>query len=109
MSAHPILTVTPFGFPWQTDDPFLFCVHHDDAYPSGNELMGPTAALAGRNIGADFSGKDGWSMYHGDVVPDFPSIPIGGSKPSPSRDGGSSIIRTRSARPRDSVAGTPSG
>jgi len=75
MSAHPILTVTPFGFPWETDDPFLFCVHHDDAYPSGNELMGPTASLAGRNIGADFSGKDGWSMYHGDVVPGFPQHP----------------------------------
>ena len=31
--------------------------------------------LAGRNIGQDFAGKDGWSMYHGDTVPGFPSHP----------------------------------
>ena len=43
-----ILAVQPLGFPWATDDPFLFCVHHDDAYPQGNEQMGPAVALAGR-------------------------------------------------------------
>lgn len=61
--------------PWVTADPFLFCVHHDDAYPAGNEKLGPAASLAGRNIGQDFEGKDGWRMYHGDVVPGFPSHP----------------------------------
>ncbi|HRI63631.1 MAG TPA: pirin-like C-terminal cupin domain-containing protein [Polyangium sp.] len=71
----PILDVRPLGFPWETTDPFLFCVHHDDAYPKGNENMGPAASLAGRNIGQDFAGKDGWRMYHGDVVPGFPSHP----------------------------------
>jgi len=71
----PILAVTPLGFPWETADPFLFCVHHDDAYPRGNERMGPDAPLAGRNIGQDFDGKDGWRMYHGDVVPGFPRHP----------------------------------
>ena len=71
----PILAVTPLGFPWETADPFLFCVHHDDAYPGGNERMGPDASLAGRNIGQDFEGKDGWRMYHGDVVPGFPRHP----------------------------------
>ena len=67
--------VFELGFPWQTIDPFLFCVHHDDAYPTGNRFMGPKASLAGRNIGQDFSYKDGWSMYHGDVVPGFPQHP----------------------------------
>ncbi len=67
--------VEPLGFPWQTPDPFLFCVHHDDAYPSANERMGPATSLAGRDIGSDFSRKDGWSMYHGDVVPGFPQHP----------------------------------
>jgi quercetin 2,3-dioxygenase len=61
--------------PWPTFDPFLFCVHHDDAYPAGNERLGPVASLAGRNIGRDFEGKDGWRMYHGDVVPGFPQHP----------------------------------
>lgn len=70
-----ILTVKPLGFPWATPDPFLFCVHHDDAYPSGNEVMGPTASLAGRNIGQDFEGIDGWRMYHGQRVPGFPQHP----------------------------------
>jgi redox-sensitive bicupin YhaK (pirin superfamily) len=70
-----VLAVTPLGFPWATADPFLFCVHHDDAYPRGNERMGPDASLAGRNIGQDFEGKDGWRMYHGDVVPGFPRHP----------------------------------
>ncbi len=71
----PILDVRPLGFPWETTDPFLFCVHHDDAYPAGNDKMGPAASLSGRNIGQDFAGKDGWRMYHGDVVPGFPSHP----------------------------------
>ena len=71
----PILETRPLGFPWVTADPFLFCVHHDDAYPAGNEHLGPAASLAGRNIGQDFEGKDGWRMYHGDTVPGFPGHP----------------------------------
>jgi len=63
------------GFPWETSDPFLFCVHHDDAYPAGNEQMGPAVSLAGRDLGQDFQGRDGWRMYHGDVVPGFPQHP----------------------------------
>ncbi|AUX27118.1 pirin [Sorangium cellulosum] len=67
--------VAPLGFPWETLDPFLFCVHHDDAYPAGNERLGPAASLAGRAIGRDFAGKDGWRMYHGDEIPGFPQHP----------------------------------
>ena len=63
------------GFPWHTADPFLFCVHHDDRYPAGNDEFGPAASLAGRDIGMDFAGKDGWRMYHGDRVPGFPGHP----------------------------------
>lgn len=61
--------------PWPTPDPFLFCVHHVDAYPAGNPAFGPATSLAGRNIGQDFAGKEGWNMYHGDVVPGFPQHP----------------------------------
>ncbi|CAN5469004.1 pirin family protein [soil metagenome] len=71
----PILETAPLGFPWVTLDPFLFCVHHDDAYPKGNEQLGPAASLAGRNIGQDFEGIDGWRMYHGETVPGFPQHP----------------------------------
>jgi redox-sensitive bicupin YhaK (pirin superfamily) len=70
-----VLSVRPLGMPWETSDPFLFCMYHNDAYPKGNEHMGPAASLAGRNIGQDFEGKDGWRMYHGSVVPGFPQHP----------------------------------
>ena len=75
MPDNAILQIQALGFPWETADPFLFCVHHDDAYPKGNGAFGPAVSLAGRNIGQDFGGKDGWSMYHGQKVPGFPSHP----------------------------------
>lgn len=76
MVQGQVLGVVPLGFPWQTLDPFLFCVHHLDAYPNGDEHMAPARTLlAGRQIGMDFSGRDGWSMYHGRQVPGFPQHP----------------------------------
>ena len=73
--SDPVLEIFKLGVPWQTQDPFLFCVHHDDAYPAGNEHMGPDASLVGRELGSDFAGKDGWRMYHGERVPGFPGHP----------------------------------
>lgn len=75
-SKSPIIAQAALGSPpWPTLDPFLFCVHHLDTYPVGNEAMGPAASLAGRDIGQDFAGKDGWRMYHGDKIPGFPQHP----------------------------------
>lgn len=37
--------------------------------------MGPKASLAGRRIGMDFDGIDGWRMYHGQRIPGFPQHP----------------------------------
>jgi redox-sensitive bicupin YhaK (pirin superfamily) len=73
--SDPVLQTVPLGFQWPTVDPFLFCAHHDDAYPAGNADLGPDAPLAGRRIGQDFDGVDGWNMYHGSVVPGFPQHP----------------------------------
>lgn len=73
--VNPVKRVIPLGFVWETLDPFLFCVHHDDAYPVGNARQGPAVPLTGRDLGQDFGRKDGWSMYHGLVVPGFPSHP----------------------------------
>jgi len=75
MSNDIVMNVQPLGIPWETSDPFLFCMYHNDRYPAGNEKLGPAATLSGRNIGQDFEGKDGWRMYHGDVVPGFPQHP----------------------------------
>ncbi|RKH63910.1 pirin family protein [Corallococcus llansteffanensis] len=74
-SPEAVIRVDPLGMPWRTPDPFLFCVHHDDRYPAGNERFGPQASLAGRELGQDFGGRDGWNMYHGTVVPGFPQHP----------------------------------
>lgn len=65
------------GFQWQTQEPFLFCVHHLDQYPVGDGRFGPKeiSLLQGRDIGQDFTVKDGFRMYHGDHVPGFPVHP----------------------------------
>lgn len=70
-----IKSIFPLGFPWQTEDPFLFSVYHLDHYPKGNDQMGPAASLEGRNLGNDFVIKDGWRMYHGQTIPGFPYHP----------------------------------
>lgn len=67
--------VSAMGFQWETMDPFLFCVHHEDKFPKGNEFMGPVTSLQGRDIGNDFIIKDGFRMYHGKKVPGFPGHP----------------------------------
>lgn len=74
-TSSPILNTQPLGPLWPTLDPFLFCAHHDDAYPAGSGAYGPAAPLDGRQIGSDFSRQDGWSMYHGETVPGFPAHP----------------------------------
>lgn len=75
-TAGTVLAVERLGFSWKTRDPFLFCVHHDDRYPAGNAQMGPApSTLVGRNMGSDFTVKDGWRMYHGQKVPGFPQHP----------------------------------
>jgi len=71
-----IKNIEPIGFPWKTQDPFLFCAYHRDEYPAGDEKMGVAEeALKGRAIGQDFMLKDGWRMYHGRQMPGFPYHP----------------------------------
>ncbi len=74
-ASGTILRIAALDFPWETADPFLFCAHHDDAYPAGDGRLGPRESLSGRSLGSDFSRKDGWSMYHGETVPGFPAHP----------------------------------
>ncbi len=75
MKNDTIISIQPLGFLWPVSDPFLFCAHHLDYYPAGNDEMGPDISLSGRNIGQDFTIKDGWRMYHGETVPGFPEHP----------------------------------
>ena len=75
MDNSSIIKIRDLGFQWETNNPFLFCVHHLDAYPRGNDEMGPVDSLEGRKLGNDFVVKDGWRMYHGQKVPGFPVHP----------------------------------
>ena len=76
MNKEVIKSIKPLGFVWETKDPFLFCVHHEDKYPKGDENMAPDKKeLEGRHIGQDFVVKDGWRMYHGSTIPGFPGHP----------------------------------
>lgn len=71
-----IFKIRPLGFQWETLDPFLFCVHHEDFFPKGNAALGPDPKLfEGRHMGQDFIVKDGFRMYHGSTVPGFPGHP----------------------------------
>lgn len=74
--SNKILNIKRLGFPWETQDPFLFCAYHRDEYPAGNAKAGVNSEqLRGRNIGQDFVVKDGWRMYHGTTMPGFPYHP----------------------------------
>ncbi|MEO1451134.1 MAG: pirin family protein [Bacteroidota bacterium] len=71
-----ILNIEPLGFPWKTQDPFLFCAYHRDEYPQGDGRMGvETKYLSGRHIGQDFDPRNSWRMYHGTQIPGFPYHP----------------------------------
>ena len=75
MNNNTVINIKPLGFHWETINPFLFCAHHLDAYPAGNDQMEPQASLEGRELGNDFEIRDGWRMYHGTKVPGFPAHP----------------------------------
>lgn len=75
MSNEKILKIQKLGFQWETEDPFLVTMHHKDAYPQGNDEQGPNVTLEGRNLGQDFTLRDGFRMYHGTTVPGFPVHP----------------------------------
>jgi redox-sensitive bicupin YhaK (pirin superfamily) len=75
-TAQMIQQQFPIDFQWPVQEPFLFCVHHYDRYPAGNGKFAPEARyLQGRDIGQDFTEKDGFRMYHGETVPGFPVHP----------------------------------
>jgi redox-sensitive bicupin YhaK (pirin superfamily) len=73
--ADSVLQKFSLGSQWPTVDPFLFVAYHNDEYPASDGALAPGVPLTGRQLGNDFSGRDGWSMYHGKEVPGFPQHP----------------------------------
>ncbi|KAI9366173.1 RmlC-like cupin domain-containing protein [Zopfochytrium polystomum] len=57
--------------PFETRNPFLFCVYHKDNYPAGNGKM----EAPKRGNGSDFNPNAPYRMYHGDKIPGFPQHP----------------------------------
>jgi hypothetical protein len=81
--SSPILAVERLGMPWQTQDPFLFSVHHLDHYPAGNDQLGPDASLAGRRIWCGLWGKRRLgACTTGSTSRVFPTTPTGVLRPS---------------------------
>ncbi len=70
-----IISVQKLGFQWPVQDPFIFCAHHKDDYPMGNQSKGPVGGVKGHYIGNDFDERLEWRMYHGRDVPGFPVHP----------------------------------
>lgn len=74
--SNTIRARKPLSSPWPAADPFLFCAFHLDAYPASDGAQGvPRHHLGGRDLGSDFSGRDGFSLYHGAPIPGFPAHP----------------------------------
>ena len=48
MPPSPLLSIKPLAQRWETIDPFLFCVYHDDMYPESNGDMGIKLAQLAR-------------------------------------------------------------
>ena len=51
------ITQLPETGTWPTEDPFLFCVHHHDVYPSANQNLGPNAHSLVETLGRIFQTK----------------------------------------------------
>lgn len=76
MEKKPIMKIQKIDFQWEMENPFLFCAHHEDKYPAGNQNQGiDQNLLINREIGSDFTIRDGYRMYHGLEVPGFPVHP----------------------------------
>jgi len=74
--SNMIKSIQPIELHWPTQEPFLFCAHHNDFYPVGNENFGlDQKFFVGRNMGSDFVEKDGFRIYHGKEIPGFPVHP----------------------------------
>jgi hypothetical protein len=56
----------PSAGPYQTMDPFLFCVYHKDAYPAAKD---DSMEAPKQGNGADFDPSAPYRMYHGDKIP----------------------------------------
>ena len=105
MASSVVKKVSGLSFPFQTPDPFLFAVYHNDAYPPGDEQM----RAPRRGNGADFDPSALYRMYHGERVPGFPQHPHRGFETIAATMDASWTTPTASATPADTATATSSG
>lgn len=72
---NKIISTGKLGFQMQVKNPFIACMHHQDAFPRGNDQMGPAASSKEKNTEGEFDHNAPWRMYYGDTVPGFPVHP----------------------------------
>lgn len=65
MSNSKIYTISPIKFYLGLKDPFISTMHHIDYYPAGDENLSPVHPAKNNEF----------QMYHGEIVPGFPSHP----------------------------------
>ncbi len=107
MSASPILQRLPLGNQWPCIDPFLFCAHHNGAYPGRDGALGLQAVeLEDRPWAATSAARTAFPSTHGDHVPGFPGHPHRGFETVTLVREGLSTTPTRWARPRVLAAAT---
>ena len=71
-ATNVISSVKPLGFPFETADPFIFCVYHNDQYPAGDDRM----QAPRKGNGADFNPSAPYRMYHGSSVHLLSEVPF---------------------------------
>ena len=55
--SDPIKLIEALDFRWMVENPFLFCAHHNDHFPKGEDNLGPAPeSLAGREMGLPAKG-----------------------------------------------------
>ncbi len=72
---NKIISTGKLGFQMQVKNPFIACMHHQDAFPVGNDKMEPAVPSKEKPTGGEFDHSAPWRMYYGDTVPGFPVHP----------------------------------
>lgn len=72
---NKIISTGKLGFQMQVKNPFIACMHHQDAFPMGNDQMEPIVPSKEKPAGGEFDHSAPWRMYYGDTVPGFPVHP----------------------------------
>ena len=68
-----VIQAVALGAQWPTVDPFLFCAHHDDADPAGNEPVFDGDRVIGVTTGGTYGFSVGKSLAFAYVEPGYAS------------------------------------